>query len=87
MSDVKVEFIEQLVDGLLPMAADVYEACGRDFAAALDQLSGRVFSAWSDRLTVEVAGVVACLALLVLDARGAFHASTGGVSYRVGGSG
>lgn len=86
MNDVGVE-VERLVDGLLPLAADVYEACGCDFAAALEQLSGRVFSAWSDRLTVEVAGVVACLALLVLDARGAYRSSAGGVSYVVGGSG
>lgn len=72
-------FIDTLCDGLLPKAADALEDTGGVFELALDVLADQVFSAWSDRLTREVAGVVAALCLRVIEARQAYRLATGAV--------
>lgn len=78
---VNAQFIETLVDGLLPKAAEALDAAGGVFELALDVLSDQVFSAWSDRLTREVAGVVSALCLRVIEAREAYRLATGALSF------
>lgn len=77
----KAAFVESLIDGMLPMVAEVYEQTGEVFELALDVASDRVFSAWSERLTREVAGVVAALCLRVIQSREAYRLATGATTY------
>jgi|tagenome__1003787_1003787.scaffolds.fasta_scaffold19695981_2 hypothetical protein len=83
MDQAEIDILDGLVDVLLPKAAAAYEACGQDFDRALDRLAGEVRTAWSARATPQVAGVVALLSLLVVEAREAYHVASGNGPYVV----
>jgi hypothetical protein len=74
---VNAAVIEALIDGIMVKATETYEQTGRVYELALDVLSERVHDAWQDRLTPEVAGVVAALCLHLVEAREAYMHATG----------